>query len=351
MTEHKYFVFRFGDVEVTEREFLLVRAGATVAVEPKAFRVLLFLLRNSGRLVTKDEILNAVWNDCSVSDNSLTRSIATLRRVLGDDTHKPRYIATVPTVGYRLLCQVDMSEETLREQAALNLLETVRGSADKELGKGSSPGTEFLDSIAVLPFENAGGEPDMEYLSDGITMSIINRLSQLKGLRVVPRTTVFRYKGKVGDVAQAGRELRVRVVRTGRVSQRGDALTINVELIDTTHESQLWGDDYHGRPEDILPVQIEIAGEIANRLRLRLNYEDKRQLGQHPTKNREAYCLYLKAEHWGNKWTPEGMRKGIDYARQAIDADPVYAEAWTALAYLYMLIGSSGSAPPRETFP
>ena len=109
MTEHKSLVFRFEDVEVREREFLLIKAGEALPVEPKAFRVLLFLLRNPGRLVTKDEVLGAVWNHCAASDNSLTRSIATLRRLLGDDTHEPHYIATVPTVGYRFLCDVTVT--------------------------------------------------------------------------------------------------------------------------------------------------------------------------------------------------------------------------------------------------
>jgi TolB-like protein/DNA-binding winged helix-turn-helix (wHTH) protein/Flp pilus assembly protein TadD len=351
VTEHKYFVFRFGDIEVTEREFLLVKIGETVPVEPKAFRVLLFLLRNPGRLLTKDEILNAVWNDCSVSDNSLTRSIATLRRLLGDDTREPRYIATVPTVGYRFLCPVDVSEEILSRHASPNLLEAVTGTADEDGGKREvSPDSEFLDSIAVLPFENAGGEADMEYLSEGITTTIINNLSQLNRLRVVPRTTVFRYKGKVSDVAQVGRELRVRVVLTGRVSQRGDALIINVELIDTTHESQLWGANYNGGSEDIFQIQAEIAAQITNKLKLRLNDEEKKQLATRPTESREAYYLLLKSVYWADKWTPEGVRKGVDYARQAIDADPVYAEAWTALSYLFVLIGFFGGAPPIETF-
>ena len=111
MTEHKCFVFTFADVEVREREFSIVKAGELLPVEPKAFRVLLFLLRSPHRLITKDELLDAVWSDCAVSDNSLTRSIALLRRLLGDDTHEPRYIATVPTVGYRFLCDVKVVED------------------------------------------------------------------------------------------------------------------------------------------------------------------------------------------------------------------------------------------------
>jgi DNA-binding winged helix-turn-helix (wHTH) protein len=111
MTEHKCFVFTFADVEVREREFCIVKAGELLPVEPKAFRVLLFLLRSPHRLIAKDELLDEVWNDCAVSDNSLTRSIALLRRLLGDDTREPRYIATVPTVGYRFLCDVKVAED------------------------------------------------------------------------------------------------------------------------------------------------------------------------------------------------------------------------------------------------
>lgn len=118
MTDHKFSVFRFEDIEVREREFLLVKGEGALPVEPKAFRVLLFLLRNPRRLVTKDEILNAVWDDCAVSDNSLTRSIATLRRLLGDDSREPRFIATVPTVGYRFLCDVVAAEEVVNGFAA-----------------------------------------------------------------------------------------------------------------------------------------------------------------------------------------------------------------------------------------
>ena len=142
---------------------LNLKIGETVPVEPKAFRVLLFLLQNPGRLVTKDEILKAVWNGCSVSDNSLTRSIATLRRLLGDDTHEPRYIATVPTVGYRFLCQVDVAEETLSTPGSPDLIQSVTGTGSEEVSnRGPSASSGFLDSIAVLPFENAGDDPEMD---------------------------------------------------------------------------------------------------------------------------------------------------------------------------------------------
>ena len=345
---NKTSIFRFANVEVREREFSILKAGEVLPVEPKAFRVLLILLQNPQKLISKEELLNAVWGDVAVGDNSLARSVALLRRLLGDDTHNPRYIATVATVGYRFLCPVDVSEEDSGKLTTPNFLGT---AANEESRKGgASPFLAFLDSIAVLPFENAGDDPEMEYLSDGITASIINNLSQVSRLRVVPRTTAFRYKGRLSDLALTGRELRVRVVLTGRVSQRGDNLTINVELIDTELESQLWGEHYTGRSEDIFPIQTAIATQIANKLNLRLNDDEKKQLAKRPTASREAYHLYLKSLYWANKWSPDGIRKGVDYARQAIEADPVYAEAWTALAYLFVLIGFFGDASSTETF-
>jgi DNA-binding winged helix-turn-helix (wHTH) protein/Tol biopolymer transport system component len=149
MTEHKSLVFRFDDVEVREREFLLIKAGEALPVEPKAFRVLLFLLRNPGRLVTKDEILGAVWNDCTVSDNSLTRSIATLRRLLGDDIHEPRYIATVPTVGYRFLCDVVVTTDGFIGSASSQTgAEKVDSGDDRTLAPVSGPATTaVLDGV------------------------------------------------------------------------------------------------------------------------------------------------------------------------------------------------------------
>ena len=170
--------------------------------------MLLFLLRNPGRLVTKDEILKAVWNDCAVSDNSLTRSIATLRRLLGDDTHEPTTSPPYQPLVIDFFARLTRQKRLLSTAASADLIQSVTGTGNKEGSKiGASPGSEFLDSIAVLPFENAGGDPEMDYLSDGITASIINNLSQVHRLRVVPRTSVSRYKGKLNDLAQACREL------------------------------------------------------------------------------------------------------------------------------------------------
>src|SRR5262249_38457058 len=151
-----------------------------------------------------------------------------------------------------------------------------------------------IDSIAVLPFVNASTDPNTEYLSDGIAETLINALSQLPRLRVVPRSTSFRYKGREADPQTVGRDLKVRAVLTGKGLQRGDLLHIQTELIDVAKESELWGEQYNRRMSDILAVQEDIAKEISERLRLKLSGEEQKRLTKRYTGNAEAYQLYLK---------------------------------------------------------
>jgi serine/threonine protein kinase/tetratricopeptide (TPR) repeat protein len=210
---------------------------------------------------------------------------------------------------------------------------------------------EFADSIAVFPFENSGRNPDKEYLSDGITETIINSLARLRRLRVVPRTTMFRYRDRAVDPIQAGRELRARAVLTGRVGERGDRLIVDAELIDTAQESQLWGEKYTRSLGDILAVQEEITTEVSKRLRLQLSDEENKRLIRRPTQNREAYHLLVKGSYYANKWTPEGLGKGLVYTRQAIEADPAYAEPYAVLAYVYSMLAHFGTLVPADAFP
>jgi serine/threonine protein kinase/tetratricopeptide (TPR) repeat protein len=213
-----------------------------------------------------------------------------------------------------------------------------------------SRAAEIEDSIAVFPFESATDE-HKEYLTDGITDGIINRLARLRRLRVVPRTTMFRYRDRAADPIQAGRELRARTVLTGRVAERGDQFIVDAELVDTAREAQLWGAEYRRPLSDVLTVQEEIAGEVAKQLRFRLSDEENAHLVGRPTRNREAYHLLVKGWYYANKWSPEGLRKGLDYTRQAIEADPAFAEPYAVLAYVYSMLGHFGTLPAADAFP
>ena len=221
------------------------------------------------------------------------------------------------------------------------------------LGSGSvaaapaPPPVKAIDSIAVLPFVNASREPDAEYLSDGITESIINSLAQIAQLRVMPRSTVFRYKGQDADPQAVGRELNVRVVLTGRVIQRGEALVVGTELVDVVEGSQLWGERYNRKLSDVFALEEEIARKISESLRMKLTGEEKKLLAKRFTEDTGAYQLYLKGRHYWIKRTPASMKKGVEYFQQAIEKDPGYALAYAGLADGYSMLSVYSAIPPK----
>ena len=207
-----------------------------------------------------------------------------------------------------------------------------------------------IDSLAVLPFANASNDPETEYLSDGITESLINRLSQLPDVKVISRASVFRYKGKDQDPGAIARKLGVRAIVTGRVTQRGDRLTIGTELVDTRDNRQLWGERYDRKLADVLTMQEEIARQISKSLQLRLTGEGETRLAKRSTANPEAYQAYLKGFHHARKVTIADLDKGMAYFRQALALDPNYAPAHAGLAYCYILWLADWYMPAREAF-
>ena len=204
-------------------------------------------------------------------------------------------------------------------------------------------------SLAVLPFVNAAGA-ELDYLADGITESIINSLSQLGTIRVVPRSLVFRYRGLQADPATVGAALNVRSILTGRVTQHADILNIQAELVDTTSESQLWGEQFRQHTSDLMTVQEEIAWKISEALRLKLTTAQKKQLRKRSTVNPEAYQAYLRGRHHWNQWTPEGFRRALDEFQRAIDLDPLYAVAYAGLGDTYGAMAYYGHLDPRTGF-
>ncbi len=208
-----------------------------------------------------------------------------------------------------------------------------------------------IDSIAVLFFENQNRDPNIDYLSDGVTESIMNNLAQLPNLRVSPRSSVFRYKGKETDALAIGKELGVRAVLTGRLLQRGDSLIISTELLDVRDNKQVWGEQYNRKLADALAVQQEISREITDRLRLKLSGEEQKQLTRRDTGDPEAYQFYLKGRYYWNKRTTENLKKAIEQFQQAADRDPNYALAYVGLADCYSLLEIYAGTPASETQP
>jgi len=205
-----------------------------------------------------------------------------------------------------------------------------------------------ITSIAVLPFTNNTGDPNAEYLADGIPESLINSLSQLRNVKVIARSSAFRYKGSDVDLQEVAKELGVEAILTGRITQRSENLSISVELINASDKTQMWGEQYDRKMSDLLATQREIASEIVEKLKLRVSADDK-EIAKRYTENNEAYQLYLKGRFYWNKRTAEALKKSIDYFNQAIEKDPGFALAYAGLADSYVV--PANQLAPREGMP
>ncbi len=213
------------------------------------------------------------------------------------------------------------------------------------------PSRRAIDSVAILPFVNDSNDPNAEYLSEGITESIIRSLSQLPNLKVMSRSAVFRFKGPNVDPQEAGKNLKVGAVLAGRLVKQGDRLIIKTELIDVSDGSQLWGAEYNNNLSDIFTVQDQISRTISEKLRLELTGEDVEKLEKRYTKDAEAYELYLKGRYFWNKRGEAALRNGIRYFQEAEQKDPTYALAYSGLADSYSLLSDIGAVRPADEMP
>jgi len=383
--------YDFGRFRVKPDERVLLRGDELVPLTPKAFDILLALLENDGRLVHKDDLMKKVWPNTFVEEGNLTQNVSLLRKALGESANSSQFIETVPRRGYRFVAPVtriggngghlsELPNKDLLRNAPASLTEkpslvpekskletrnlklettprrvtavaltaaavllTVVGIAYLS-GRGKAGATpSVIQSIAVLPFIDDSPDADADYLDDEIAESLVNSLTKLPKLRVVPRSVMISYKGRNVDPRKVGQELNVRAVVTGRIHRHGDTISIQADLIDLDSVSQIWGQHYDRRLADILLVQEEISRDIFENLRLKLNVEEQKQL--------EAYRLYLKGRNAWNKRTPEGLQQGIDYFQQAINTDPNYAAAYAGLADCYNMQVIYGVHQPKDGFP
>lgn len=211
--------------------------------------------------------------------------------------------------------------------------------------------TKQIESIAVMPFVNEGGDAEIEYLSDGMTETLISSLSQLPNLNVKARSSVFRYKGKETAAKTIAKELGVQAILNGRVVQRGDRLTLSLELIDAQTENVIWSDKYERRQTDLISLQNEIARDVSQKLKKKLTGVDEQRVAKTYTENAEAYQLYLKGRFQWNKRTSESLKQAVEFYQQAIEKDPNYAAAYSGLAESYVLFTAYGVASSKDSMP
>jgi len=316
-------LYEFGPFRVDARERRLLRDGEVVPLTPKVFDVLLVLVQNSGHILSRDEVMKLVWPHTVVEEGNIARNISTLRNALGERPREHHYIETIPWRGYRFVASV------------------------KEVHDASA--RLAIGSIAVLPFVNVAHDPNLEYLSDGITETLINNLSQLTQLKVMSRNSTFRYKGRETEASAVGQALNVQSVFIGRVAERDGLLSISVELVDAHDESHIWGAQYNRQSADIFAMQETIAREITEKLRLKLTGEEQQRLTRRHTENAEAYQFYLKGRYYFNKLTLDGVQKGVEHFQQAIENDAQYALAYTGLIDCYNYLAKRAEAKTAAT--
>src|SRR5438132_5042315 len=211
--------------------------------------------------------------------------------------------------------------------------------------------TAQIESIAVMPFVNESGNAEVEYLSDGMTETLISSLSQLPNMNVKPRSSVFRYKGKETNPQTIGKELNVQAILNGRVVQRGQELSLFVELIDVALDKVVWSQQYNRKQTDLVTLQSEIARDVSSKLKSKLSGADVAKVEKTYTTNPEAYQLYLKGKFFWNKRTGESLKQAAELYRQAIEKDPNYALAYSGLAETYVLFSSYDVAPANDSMP
>ncbi len=281
-----------------------------------------------------------------------TSAAATLAAILRDEPAKTGRDADIPGELDRLIRHCLEKNPKARFQSARDLAFALRAIPNPAApGTASSGSRRPLESVAVLPLTSTGGGPDAEYLSDGLTESILDNLSELPNLRVMARSTVFRYKGRDIDPQEVGRELGVRAVLLGSVDHHGDRFVVRAELVDTRDGTRLWGARFNRAASDVLTLEEEISAEIIRRLRLRLSSEEEGRLGRRRTESPKAHHLFLKGRFFLHKRTEEAMRRAIECFSQAIEEDPEYALAYVGIADSCGHLGFYTISPPRDTFP
>ena len=397
-------IYEFGEFRLETAERLLLRDGKPISLTPKAFETLLVLVQSSGHAVEKAELMKRVWADAFVEEANLARNIWALRKALGDDDSGHRYIETVPKLGYRFTAPVT---ELLDDAGGVLIQRRVRArivSEEEETSEAPQVPTKIqrpiwrtdkmpalslpaarnrrlrnavlgiaglaaltvivslfvrnarklypkdIESVAVLPFTNLSNDPELDYVSDGITENLINRLSQKSRLKIIAYNSVFRYKGKEVDARDVGTALGVQALVIGRIAQRGDELSVSIELIDARDSSHIWGDHRGGKITELRFLQQELVKDLTDSLRLQFTSDEQKANTKNYTDDAEAYQNYLKGRYFWNKRTEAGLKRGIEYFQKSVERDPTYALAYAGLADSYIMMANWRFSPSAEGY-
>ena len=368
-------LYRFGEFALDPGRRTLSRADSPISLTPKAFDVLLFLAQNPNRLVTKEELLQAVWGDTFVEEGNLTQYISHLRKALGDNSEDARLIVTIARKGYQFTADVTITEAAdtaiqtavqvpTAESSLADTQPALRSPTDEAIPKaprrwrkaaiagvsvvllvlvcfaswrhfgGITPPRPQKIMLAVLPFENLTGDPNKEYLADGLTEETISQLGRLnpEQLGVIARTSVMGYKHKDERLDQIGRDLSVQYVLENSLRESGDHLRLTAQLIQVKDQTHLWSQDYDYLAKDTLNVQDDVAKAVAREIRVRLTSQQQAELARSHPANPEAFDAYLQGYSFFQRSTDKDADMAAKYFERATQFDPSYALAWVGLS-------------------
>jgi DNA-binding winged helix-turn-helix (wHTH) protein/TolB-like protein/Tfp pilus assembly protein PilF len=381
-------LYCFGSFRLDPIGGSLQRDGNPIPVSPKAFEILVALVQNSGRVLTKDELMSAVWPDTFVDEINLTVHISALRKALGDKPDTPEYIATVPRQGYSFVASViekhqddaNIRSEPIQDSAspyqqedspvaegnhektrpergwaeyalrAVAIVLVVAGCAIYLWPRRSGAGQQ-IKSIAVLPFKPFGTDDKYDQLGLGMMDALITRLSNVRKIVVRPTSAVLRANTTERDSGALARSLGVDSFLEGRIQAAGGRVRLSVQLVRTTDGVPIWAETFDQRASDLFALQDSVAERVANSLVLRLTGEEKASLSKRYTESDEAHLAYIRGRYFWDKRTPDGLKKAMDCFNQAIEADPSYALAYAGLADCYVLVPFYTFEPANDAVP
>ena len=372
MSEQERLAFSFGPFRLDVAERLLLRDGEPITLPPKAFETLLVLVQNSGRLITKRDLMNRLWPDTFVEEANLANNISLLRKVLDDDRQECKYIETVPKSGYRFVATVTEPATPRTEVAhdsstnasgvrrswlavalAATVLAVIAGYYffySRAASSTPSSPPAALKSLAVLPLKPLVETSRDEAFEMGVADTLITRLSKLRQIEVRSIGAVSRYTDIERDPVAIGRAQQVDAVLDGSIQKSDNKIRVSVRLVRVADGSTLWAGQFDENDTDIFTLQNAISNRVAEVLITTLSGEEKEALYRRDTENVEAYHLYLKGRYFWSKFTEEGLQKSIDYYNQALDKDPNYAMAYIGLASSYIVLGVNYRSP-KEMMP
>jgi TolB-like protein/DNA-binding winged helix-turn-helix (wHTH) protein/tetratricopeptide (TPR) repeat protein len=375
-------VVRFGVFELDTRSGELRSGGVKIRLPGQSFQILELLVERGGELVSREELRQRLWRTETFVDfdAGLNNAIKKLRDALGDSADTPRFIETLPRRGYRFLAPLEtpgvplpdivtadsvaLSRRRVRARwgwsgaVALAVLVTVlllltvsgwRERLFRSLGLGAAP--TQIRSLVVLPFENLTGDAEQDYFVDGMTEALTTTLAQIQALRVISRTSAIQYKRTKKPLWEIARELNVDAVVEGAVVRSGDRVRVDATLIDVRTDRHRWAQSYERAVPDVLALQADVAGAIANAVHVELRPEERRRLTRIRSVHPDAYDEYLKGRFfWSNRST-EAVLKAVEHFSRAIERDPTYAPAYSGLSDTYRMFDVQGLATPRESMP